>query len=264
MKNTDDFPWKFAKKKLAEQFKEITLVKNCSFKYRNDLVSQGIYSYDKLTDNKMISNTENFINNNKLSIQKHPNILFVDFEILTSIYDDFSSFPASNDKEYIFNIGCGLGKDRNFIFKSYMAYTLSEEYDILCKFIEFINSIPGDDVLIVHWTNIEKRLLLKKIKEYDLYLNKEILWLDLHNYFVESDILIKNCFSYKLKSVSKSLFSSGLIESSWDDSFMDGLGAMTGYLKYLSSNDADLIRDIAHYNMIDCKVLWEIYSLIKN
>lgn len=259
MKNVSDYPWHNAKKIISKEIMELTSIKGISNKDRDKLVSIGFTKYDQID----IKKHENFFHNfNKLSlIEDSSEILFIDFEILTNVYDDFSSFPIANDKDYIFNIGCtniNQTDDRIFVIRD-----LKDEKAMIVNFIDFLNS--KKDITLVHWTNIEKRVLTNKIKQYNLssIITCDVKWFDLHEYFIKSDIYIENCFNYKLKNVSRCLKNKNLIKSEWGiGSFCDGLGAMTGYIKYLDSLDETILEKIIEYNMIDCKVMEEIYKFI--
>jgi hypothetical protein len=261
MKNKNDFPWHNAKKKISEKLKEITSIKGIGPKARDMYVKNGIKSYLKLY--LPIVNNKEKLSSGDASIPSSKNNLFVDFEILTNVYDDFVKFPEANMDTVLFNIGCGYENSDNFLFNSYVAHALKDERKVVVEFIEFINSLEGGECTIFHWTHIEKYVLTKKLQQYSIEPNKEIKWFDLHDFFKENNIMIKGCYNYKLKNVARMLRKYKLIESKWDNTFSDGLGAMTGYIKYINTGDVEIMNDIAHYNMIDCKVLWEIWKLFK-
>lgn len=259
MKYINDFPWHSAKKIIAKEIEEITMLRGWSVNHRNIAVSQGNTKYSEVANIPSITT----IPRSTLYFNHLSRVMYIDFEILSNIHDDFSSFPVSNSKSIIFNIGCGYGTVE-FEFKSYFAYTLDQEYQILLEFISFLNSMEEPIITFVYWTNVEKNFLEKAIKEYSLVLNKELIWLDLCDFFIKNDISVANCLNYKLKYICRELHSQGLIESAWGSSFADGLGAMTGYLKYLDCKDASIPDDIIYYNKIDCKVMWEIVKLLIN
>jgi hypothetical protein len=266
MKNTMDAPWRNVKKKISKSSKEITSVWRCSPGYRNKMHDMGLMTYDEMIyPSRLIGGIVK--NKKKLRIPEGVkmvqmgNPLFIDFEILTSVYDDFLDFPKSNDKSYIFNIGCGYIERGNFKFKSWVAHTLKEEEQIVREFISFIEAynVP----VLYHWTNIEKRYLLEMVEKYDIILNRPLVFFDLYKFFVDSEIVMKGCSTFKLKDVAGALYKSGLIKSKWNTSskYSDGVSAMVGYIEYLESKDSKIINSIAEYNRIDCKVLWEIWKL---
>lgn len=262
MKNKSDFPWHNAKKKIASRIQEITSIKGLNVKKRNEYISKGILKYSQL-DIDCITNKIPLVRGESCNIPFKHNSLFIDFEILTNVYDDFSSFPKANKNITIFNIGCGYEKRKNFIFDSYIAHEVSEEESIIKDFVYFINHLQGDKCTIFHWSHIEKTIFLKKKQQYNLDIDKEIEWFDLNKFFNDNRVLVKGCYTYKLKHVARALYDNKLIKSKWASTFSDGLGALTAYIKYLYTKDKKLINEIVHYNMIDCKVLWEIRNLFK-
>lgn len=262
MKNKSDYPWHNVKKTIANDIKEITLVSNCSVKNRNDMINSDICSYENLSI-PLVENKKPIVNTECLPLPENENILFIDFEMVTPIYEDFSKFPSSNDKSFIFDIGVGYEKGCSFEFESFVAKDLKDEYKIIKNFINFLNNFPGESLMLVHWTDVEKRLFKQVLSFYCLNVDKKIIWFDLHDYFKKSKVYVKDSLNYKLKSVCRSLYENGLIKSKWENSFADGLGAMTGYLHYLETGEEKFLTEIVNYNMIDCKVLWEIYNLLK-
>lgn len=267
MKNTMDFPWRGAKKVISKKINEISSMWRCSFKYREELHLQGITSYKNIV-NYPTNVIKNMINNKKklyipfrATMPVEKNQMFIDFEILTNVYDDLSEFPKSNEKSYIFNIGCGYTERNNFRFKSWVAYSLGQEEEIIRDFITFLET--REDIVLCHWTDIEKRYLLNSVQKYNIVLKRPLSFFDLCGFFINSEIVVLGCKSYKLKEVAGSLYKNGLISSKWDTgSFSDGIKAMTGYIRYLENGDLKTLRKIAEYNRIDCKVLWEIWKLL--
>lgn len=261
MKNTSDYPWHNAKKIIAQEIYELSSVRGISVKERDRLVSKGITGYDQHPTKQ--KKHENFYHNFKdlPLVEDDSELIFVDFEVLTSVYDDFSKFPVANNNEVIFNIGCVKFEekyDESFIIKD-----IKDEKQIMKDFVDYLNK--QQNVTLIHWTNIEKRLFDKKMEDYSDYLNLtcELKWFDLHDYFVESQVYIEGCLNYKLKNVSRCLKSKELIKSEWGvGGFCDGLGAMTGYIKYLNGGNEDILDKIAYYNIIDCRVMAEIYILL--
>ena len=67
------------------------------------------------------------------------------------------------------------------------------------------------------------------------------------------------------------MLSHGLIETSWGDTKVDGLGAMTGAWwcdeeadnRGVSLMDTDLMQEISGYNEVDCKVMMEIVRYLR-
>ena len=67
------------------------------------------------------------------------------------------------------------------------------------------------------------------------------------------------------------MHSHGLIETDWADSQVDGLGAMVGawrcdteaQQKGMSMTELPLMREIADYNEVDCRVMMEIVHYLR-
>jgi hypothetical protein len=78
-------------------------------------------------------------------------------------------------------------------------------------------------------------------------------------------------FGFGLKAIAKNLYKHGLIETSWDDGPVDGLGAMVGawYCNRQvagtgqSMRDMDYMQEIEAYNEVDCKVMWELVNYLR-
>lgn len=272
MKNKQDYPWRNEKQRIADDINEISGIWNCNIKFRAEMHLENITDYTKLTYypnylvEKIIKGVEgtggvvSIISPLETFYTDPRGLFFIDFEILTSVYDDFSLFPESNDRSYIFNIGCGYSSRNNFRFKSWVAKDLSMEEEITRQFVEFIGS-SGNRVVLCHWTDIERNCLVDKMKRYNLVL--DIVFLDLHKIFVNHGIVVRGCKNYKLKNIATALFKHGLVSCKWDTKkCADGLEAMNGYINYLETQDENILRDIVEYNRIDCKVLYDIWKLL--
>jgi hypothetical protein len=82
----------------------------------------------------------------------------------------------------------------------------------------------------------------------------------------EEPIVVRGALNFGLKTVAKAMHSHSLIDTSWGDGPTDGLGAMVGAWwcdREVRStgtpmSDIDLMKDIALYNEVDCKVMMEI------
>ena len=82
----------------------------------------------------------------------------------------------------------------------------------------------------------------------------------------EEPVLVRGALNFGLKTVARAMHSHGLIDTSWGDGPTDGLGAMVG--AWWCDREArrtgeplsgtDLMRDIARYNEVDCRVMMEI------
>ena len=86
---------------------------------------------------------------------------------------------------------------------------------------------------------------------------------DLYKFFKDNEIVVKGSFNYGLKSIANALYKHNLIKTNWIGD-MDGLQAsLYGWLE-LTEGDTSKIEDTIYYNEVDCKVLYEIYKLLKD
>lgn len=108
-------------------------------------------------------------------------------------------------------------------------------------------------------------------------------------------LVVRGAFGFGLKSIAKAMNAHGLIETTWTNGPTDGLGAMVGAwscakaareqgktltgpidLDYhspqgippsecpdIAAIQNDLMREIACYNEVDCKVMWEILEYLR-
>jgi hypothetical protein len=78
-------------------------------------------------------------------------------------------------------------------------------------------------------------------------------------------------WGFGLKAFAKALYGHGLIETSWGDSQVDGLGAMVGAWacdaeareRGVPMIELALMREIAEYNEVDCRVMMEILAYLR-
>ena len=217
-----------------------------------------------------------------------PNLeFFVDFETVTDIDDDFSNFPYRGGNSLIFMIGCGYEKsDGNWDMEVFTSkhLTIEEEIKIVDKWINYMRKITdqilgkGADIPnVYHWTHAEKTFLKKAIanrksispKDFDEW--PSIPWSDFCEVARATPLVVKGAFGFGLKAIAKNLYKHKLIETSWGDGPTDGLGAMVGAwycnkeskVTGKSMRDMRYMSEIEEYNIVDCKVMWEIINYLR-
>ena len=292
------------KQEICEEKKDITQIWNCGVKHRKLAFSNKIYSWkdercnsktlgikgknSKLVDKIISINKQDKhlilpekINNNIFGWKnKKTNIAFVDFETFTSIFDDFSELPYSKNSGMIFMIGVGYTNEcGNWVYKNFtcLGRNYTEEYRIMNEFIEFLDSI--DNPNLYHWSPAENSFW-KSANKRQIKLNKnnpeklkniinnfklDKVLCDFAKFFKDSEIVIKGCFNYGLKNISKSMFNNNMIKTNLESECDSGLSAMisanTYYKNIVVFNY--IIKDIKKYNEFDCKVMWDIFNYIK-
>ena len=288
MNNYYDNPYKKRKIELAKKNHEITNIWNCSIEHRSNAFNNNIYAWNDIDCNsktlgivgknsiiidnmldfhrnkdntfkitKKIENINNWKNNNKLS-------MFVDFETINNLIPDINT--------YTFMIGIGWNENNKWKYKNFTTknLTINEEERIFNEFIDLYTNLCSkhndNNPNVFHWSYAEKTIYNNLCKKYNK--NLDIPWFDLLEIFKNNMIFIKDCYNFSLKNVGKGLSSLGLINTTWDDNITDGLNAMfLSYKEYnknriINSNNK-MMNDVIKYNEIDCKILWDIFNLLK-
>jgi predicted RecB family nuclease len=209
-------------------------------------------------------------------------------ETSLEFYLDYETIVNETTSEVvIFQMGVGHMVNNKWIYKSFVlknTVSIESEKDMFDNFFEYIinvkeskDSFVKDELVIrnflsndchfIHWYPHEK-LCYNKIKN---KLNlPDLKFMDLSKLFREEPIVVKGSLKYKLKSISKAMYESKLITTSWDTSneCSSGLTAMLIASKLYKNNmnitnDNKIMKDIVKYNEIDCKVLWDILRYLR-
>ena len=205
---------------------------------------------------------------------------FIDYETISEAYTerDINIRDGKLSNGYIFMVGIGYYQDSEFKFQNFRCneYTAEEERRVIKEFRNFIASIkaeldPEDEypVRFFHWAHVEKTLLENFFErssfEWDNY--DAIQWVDMCSVFTTSKIAVKGSLTFKLKDIARAMHNSGLITTLWQDGEMsNGLSAMKEAIKYYFSDSRDetIMNSIVEYNLIDCKVIWDIVKCLRN
>lgn len=83
--------------------------------------------------------------------------------------------------------------------------------------------------------------------------------------------MVRGALGFGLKAVAQALHGHGLIETSWEGSPLDGLGAMVGAWRCddeagergVALSDMELMGEIRRYNEVDCRVIMEIVRYLR-
>ena len=211
---------------------------------------------------------------------------FVDFETVSDVNDDFSRFPEKGGQPLIFMIGCGHLEDGEWQFSCFVADRLNAaaEAAAIDAWIEHMRSVRlrlgvTDTPRAFHWAHAEQSTLekaynsaCKRHKDKDWANSPDFVWFDLLKKVVrEQPVVVRGAFGFGLKEIAKTLHGHGLIETSWDDSPVDGQGAMVGAWhcdreaaeKGIRLADTELMQEIQRYNEVDCRVMQEILEYLR-
>ena len=210
---------------------------------------------------------------------------YVDFEFCSDLNDHFRDLPERGGQPLIFMIGCGHLEDGEWWFRSFVAELLSEEEElrIIRKWVDHMSSVrdrldPGDaQPRIVHWsqaevTAIESAHNSARNRHGEHADWPQLGWYDfLQNVMRKEPIVVRGAMGFGLKAVANAMRANGLIETGWEDSQVDGLGAMVGAWrcdamareKGMPMSEVDPMSDIIRYNVVDCLVMMEIVRYLR-
>ncbi|MCH8814587.1 MAG: hypothetical protein IH957_05725 [Chloroflexi bacterium] len=209
---------------------------------------------------------------------------YVDFETVNNLNDDFSRIPDIGGQELIFMIGCGHIEDGEWQFRCFVASDLTEpsEVDIIDEWFTHMADVTrrmaaeGCEPLVFHWSPAETITLETAYRSAKArHPDKdwpEPKWFDLLKNVVKTEpIVVRGAMGFSLKAIAQAMHTHGLIETIWGDGPADGLGAMVGawhcHAKAREQGkalqDVQLMKVIAEYNEVDCKVMMEILSFLR-
>jgi hypothetical protein len=235
----------------------------------------------KLSPNKLHLIKDNRFNWHK----KFPTDFYIDFETITTTLgeqNDINIFNSKNDGQIIFMIGVGYEENDEFKYEVFKMNELSldEEQRILKEFKIFIDEKAQIldkkgkyNCRLFHWSHAEQTMLEKAFERHPSLLKlwkNHIEWVDMCDIFISEPIVVKDALCFKLKDIGNALYSNGLINTYWDSSELsDGLSAMTFGIKFYqkqnkTEEDYSMFNKIVKYNLIDCKVVWDIVKMLRN
>lgn len=298
----DSGEWQKHKEKIANEIGEITSIWYCGIKHRNIGIDAGITSWrdsnctsDKIgmrgarasvIDRILDINRQDVdkirpqkINSNIFDWRTPCNEMFVDFETLSDIFSSFSDLPIQKHTEMIFMIGVWYKENQHWTYKRFTCNqtTPEEEYRIMDEFSTFVVE-HGNPKLWYwcaeksFWNRAENRQFnlttnTKKHSHIDTVWDISTLWADMCELFKQEPIVIKDCFKFGLKPVSKAMQKHNLITTKLDSNCTSGMTAMVNAWKcYKESPDpanCDVMQDISKYNKFDVCVLENILSYLR-
>lgn len=298
MKNDRDIYYKKIKSELANKIGEITNIWWCGYNKREIAHSKNIYTWKnkKLTAKIMdfkensISKTVDYIldvnrnnNNNNIIIRTDDLILSNNWRndnTYLEFYLDFETLNIQNGNcdeninGIIFMIGLGWEENNIFKYKSFVAksYNDVDELNIMNEMWDFINNkkieFNKNEIKFIHWSNAEVNFynqFLNKNHNYNYNLNN---CLDLYKVFLNNNVIVKGALNFSLKTIASAMYNNKMITTKWDNACNNGLDAMMqAYNLYKNNIDVsnnNTMNNIIKYNMIDCKVMWDILLYLRN
>ena len=296
MKNDKDSHYRKIKIDIADRISEITNVWWCGYNKRVLAHSLNIFSWkDKLLTSKILqfnnTNTAKMLDNildinrsNKKISMNHTidlkstiNTLefYIDFETMNS---NIGQVTDEINTDIIFMVGLGwVEKDPNNLLDQYMYKTfiletkhINSELIMMNNMLEFVKNkmieLNKTNTIYIHWTNAEVSFYKKFTNKHPTITFPELNFYDLYKVFIDNNIVVKGALNFSLKSIANAMYKHKMIKSTWDNSTcMSGLQAIYLAYKYYNNNpDINIMNDITKYNMIDCKVMYEILLYLRN
>jgi hypothetical protein len=300
--NSNDAPWGKIKKFLSNHLEEITQVWYVGVKHRNNAHASGVYKWSDCTTEILDMNEgkrsmvidqilnvnrdtehnmypiDGIVNNNFRWQSKSKVDFYVDFETINECFQSqirLDNSKTESDVTFMIGVGYEENAEWNYTCFSMTEYGLESERDVMDEFTKFITNKAKelDETAIprlFHWSQAEPRFFNRTNMRNGFRWNKweqNIIWVDMYNVFTDEPIVVKGSLCFKLKEIGKAFHKLGYITTLWDDNGPgDGLTAMIDAIQYYKSTerDQDMFNKIIRYNEIDCKVLWEINTYLRN
>ena len=281
--------WNQEKKEIADNIGEITSILYCGQKERQLALKQHVKSWKdpkftssivnirgqrgKIIDKIVEINRQNdkCILPQKIQSTTHgwfteDNEMFVDFETLADMFSSFSELPESRKTDIIFMIGVYYKnkKTKKWQYKKFICpkNTEQDELQLMKAFYSFV--ISQGSPKLWYWC-ADHNFWRQAEKKHNTSFS-ELKWVDLMDVFQKEPIVIKNCFSYKLKDLSSAMHSHGLIKKSVENlSCSSGMTAMVLANEWYTNpkKNKKIMQDIETYNRFDCEVMYDMLSCIR-
>jgi hypothetical protein len=284
--------WFHKKQEISNELGEITAIWGCGVKNRIIGIKNGVCTWKDINCtgnklglkgsvahivNKIINiNRENInkitpqiINNNILN-WKHPeNEIFVDFETMPDIFDNYTQFPYHKPNNMIFLIGVFHFHEDKWNYKKFICSTQStkQEKKIIQDFYQFLKNKKFPKIW--YW-KAEKSIWKQFSRKIALYLGHKpqpLQWADLHTVFIKTPIVIKDCFNFRLKNISKALYKHKFIDYNLNTNCKNGTDAIVQALNVYKHSqntlESPIMKDIITYNKFDCIILYKILEYLR-
>jgi hypothetical protein len=310
MKNERDHPWHEAKTELAEELRELTLLWRVSAAIRERARERGVTRWDDprisadwlgitgetypaMFDAVIAVNRETGPAVRPAHIDADggrwrepvPLELYVDFETVNDLNDDFASFPRKGGQSLIFQVGCGAYADGTWRFAQFTArwLTADAEAEMIDAWLAHVDALArraglsgAGDARLFHWSAAETVFM---DAAYDSARARHpergwpaLGWYDLLDRIVHAaPVVVRGARRFGLKAVARAMKSHGLIQTEWDEGLADGTGAMAGAWAAadVAAKDGgeigavELMREVSRYNEIDCRVMAEVLDHLR-
>jgi type III restriction enzyme len=267
MKNASDAPWHGAKRRIATELRDLTLLPQVGVDKR-DAALVGDPPLRRWDDPKLTPELVGVkgaktkpILERVLDVNRDggPEVwparvtvaenewrepekveFFVDFETVSDLDDDFAAFPEKGGQPLIFMVGCGHVEHGDWVFRCFVADALDEDAEarVLDDWFAHMAAVQKrlgvvDEPKVFHWSpaevsNLESAYNAAKRRHPERSWPVP-LWFDFLNRVVKAEpFCVKGAWGFGLKAIGKALHAQGKITTMWGDGPTDGLGAMVG------------------------------------
>jgi len=310
MKNDRDHPWHVAKREIAEELRELTLLWRVSAAARDRARDRGVTRWDDpritadllgirgetrpaMFDAMIAVNRETGAPVRPARIEadggrwreRAPLELYVDFETVNDLNDDFATFPRKGGQSLIFQIGCGAYGDGGWEFAQFTARSLTPaaEAEMIDAWLLHVAELArraglagAAEARLFHWSAAETVFMegaYNSARARHPERGWPLLgWYDLLERIVHAEpVVVRGARSFGLKAVARAMKAHGLIETEWGEGLADGTGAMAG--AWAAADLAatvgremraiELMREVSGYNEIDCRVMAEVLDHLR-
>ena len=189
MGNDEDAPWSLAKRKIADELNELTLLWQVGVEKRRDANSRGILRWKDTSCTAVALGVtgpktqpvlqaildinqgtqgapvapSRVIASEEVWGSVPPLEFYVDFETVTDLNDDFSMIPERGGLSMLFMIGCGHIEDDQWQFKCFTAdgLTAENEAEIIDSWFRHLSDVrtmkglTTVEPLVIHWSKAE-------------------------------------------------------------------------------------------------------------
>lgn len=308
MKSRRDAPWHAAKARIADELAELTMLPAANARVRAAAHARGLTrwtdpgvsgaslgvwdKYEANCDAVLAANLDphatvlpNPIPGDEGGWRTPATLeLYVDFETMSNLNDDFSALPAVGGQSLIFQVGAGHWEGDRWVFAQWTADRLTEDAEatVIEGFVGHVDQLRRarglgwDQVRLIHWwaheTSTYETAWDSAQARHPGRAWPVLPWFDFLTRVVRPAPLgVRGAFSNSLKPIAKSMRALGLIETTWDEGPGDGMGALVGAAwcdaeaarTGGSMRDLDVMAGIERYNEVDCRAMAEIVRWLR-
>ncbi len=308
MRADRDAPWRTAKRQIGRALDELTMLPGMSPARRRAAHQQGLTRWTDVRVSaaalgvwdKAVAQCDGVLAVNRaagplvLPVRipgdeggwrtEAPLELYVDFETVSTLGDDFGAMPLAGGQTLIFQVGMGRWEDGRWLFEQWTCdgLTPDDEARVLDAFTGRARQLCAErgialsEARLIHWWEAE---VVAYERGPDAAMTRHpgnpwpaLPWFDFLTRVVQAaPVTVRGAFDFGLKSLAKAMHAAGLIDTTWDEGPGDGMGAMIGAFwcdreaarRGGSMRDLPLMEGIGKYNEVDCRAMGELVRWLR-